>query len=101
MNLSLGGQVEAAFEGIMTSVMSSYSNGIIHGMMVQEMWVRGHEIIIGLLSDSQFGPSIMLGLGGILVQVLEDVAFRVLPIGERQAKDMIGGIRGRKILQGH
>ena len=58
------------------------------------------EVIIGMMKDPHFGPVIMFGLGGIFVEVLKDVSFRVLPIEERDAERMITEIKGFKILQG-
>ena len=66
--------------------------------LVQEM-IRGErEIMIGMIRDPQFGPSVMFGLGGIFTEILEDVVFRIAPIRKRDALDMVRGIRGHKIL---
>jgi 3-hydroxypropionyl-CoA synthetase (ADP-forming) len=62
---------------------------------------QGVEIIIGLLDDPQFGPVIMLGLGGVLTEVLHDVSFRVLPITPADARQMIRELKGHKVLQGY
>lgn len=101
LNLRTEREVEAAFERIMTSVKGNCPKAGIEGVLVQEMCVEGHEIIIGLLDDAQFGPSIMFGLGGVFVEVLGDVAFRVLPIDEREASAMIEEIKGHRILDGY
>ena len=58
------------------------------------------EIIIGMVKDPHFGPVIMFGLGGIFVEILKDVSFRILPIEERDAHEMITEIKGYKILKG-
>ena len=60
----------------------------------------GVETVIGVTDDPTFGPVVMFGLGGILVEVLEDVAFRLAPFGVDEARRMIDGIRGRKVLDG-
>ena len=66
--------------------------------LVQEM-VRGdREIMIGMIRDDQFGPSVMFGLGGIFTEVLEDVVFRIAPLTKRDALEMARGIRGHRIL---
>jgi 3-hydroxypropionyl-CoA synthetase (ADP-forming) len=101
LNLRSESEVEAAFERIMSSVRSKCPDAVIDGMIVQEMCTGGREIIIGLVNDAQFGPSIMFGLGGVFVEVLEDVSFRVLPIAERDANQMIEEIKGHKILEGY
>jgi len=68
-------------------------------LLVQEM-VLGTEVLLGARSDPQFGPFLMVGLGGILVEVLKDVAIRLLPVDEGEARAMLQELRGYKILQG-
>jgi acetyltransferase len=68
-------------------------------LLVQEM-VQGTEVLIGARTDPQYGPFLMVGLGGIFVEVLKDVAIRLLPVDEREAREMLLGLRGYKILQG-
>ena len=71
----------------------------VDGILVQD-FAEGHEIIIGSSRDPQFGPTILFGLGGIFVEVLKDVTFRVIPIDRKDAKEMIKEIKGYKILAG-
>ena len=66
--------------------------------LVQEMVKGPREIMLGMIRDPQFGPSVMFGLGGIFTEVLEDVAFRVAPVRKRDALAMMGEIRGHRIL---
>jgi acyl-CoA synthetase (NDP forming) len=61
----------------------------------------GIEVILGMSTDAQFGPVLMFGLGGVLVEVLKDVAFRIVPITERDAAQMVREIKGFPVLQGH
>jgi acetate---CoA ligase (ADP-forming) len=68
-------------------------------LLVQEM-VQGTEVLLGARTDPQYGPFLMVGLGGIFVEVLKDVAIRLLPIDEREARAMLQELRGYKILQG-
>jgi acyl-CoA synthetase (NDP forming) len=68
---------------------------------VQPMVPPGVEVIIGMSKDPQFGPVIMFGLGGILVEVLKDVSFRIVPVRERDAREMIREIKGYPILEGY
>ncbi|NKB58165.1 MAG: acyl-CoA synthetase [Alphaproteobacteria bacterium] len=70
------------------------------GFLIEEMAPPGQEIAIGAIHDSQFGPMIMVGLGGIFVEVLADVAFRLCPITERDARAMLDELRGRALLSG-
>jgi len=68
-------------------------------LLVQEM-VQGTEVLIGARTDPQFGPFLMVGLGGIFVEVLKDVSIRLLPIDEREAREMLKELRGYKVLEG-
>ena len=72
----------------------------IDGVLIQEMAPKGVEMIIGMKRDASFGPVIMVGLGGIFVEVFKDVAFRVPPISLPDARAMIGEIKGAKLLNG-
>lgn len=67
-------------------------------VLVQEMVSGKRELLAGLTRDPQFGPCVMFGLGGIFTEILNDVAFRVAPLSRRDAADMMGEIRARKIL---
>ncbi len=68
-------------------------------LLIQEM-IHGTEVLIGARTDPQYGPFLMVGLGGIFVEVLKDVAIRLLPIDEREAREMLKELRGYKILEG-
>jgi acyl-CoA synthetase (NDP forming) len=68
--------------------------------LIEEMAPAGHEVVIGGLDDPQFGPVIMVGLGGVFVEIFADVSFRVCPIGERDARAMLSELKGAPILRG-
>jgi acyl-CoA synthetase (NDP forming) len=68
-------------------------------LLVQEM-VQGTEVLLGARTDPQYGPFLMIGLGGIFVEVLKDVAIRLLPVDEREAREMLKELRGYKVLEG-
>jgi acyl-CoA synthetase (NDP forming) len=70
------------------------------GTLVSAMAPPGLEVVVGVIRDLQFGPAVMFGLGGVLVEVLEDVAFRILPLTEKDAAEMIAEIRGARVLRG-
>ena len=70
------------------------------GIIAQKMIKGGKEVILGAFQDPQFGPVGMFGLGGIYVEVLKDVAFRVMPITDREASEMVRGVRGFPLLSG-
>ena len=72
----------------------------VEGWLVEEMIPPGREMVIGGLYDPQFGPMIMVGLGGIFVEILKDVSFRICPITEAEAWDMIGELKGAALLDG-
>lgn len=72
----------------------------IDGFLLEEMAGKGHEIVIGGYCDDTFGPVIMFGLGGIFVEVLQDVTFRICPITQVDAREMIHELRGHALLKG-
>jgi len=94
-------QVSKAYREIMTSVKQKEPKASIHGVSVQPMAKPGVEIIIGMSKDAQFGPVIMFGLGGILVEILKDVSFRIVPLAKRDAREMIRDIKGYPVLEGY
>ncbi len=72
----------------------------IDGYLVEEMAPSGREIVVGGLNDPQFGPMVMVGLGGIFVEVLKDIAFRLCPIRESDARAMLAELKGAALLKG-
>lgn len=94
-------QVGKAYSEIMSSIRQAYPEARIEGVSVQPMAPAGVEVIIGMSKDPQFGPVIMFGLGGILVEVLKDVSFRIVPLTERDAAAMIREIKGYPVLEGY
>ncbi|MCK4763812.1 MAG: acetate--CoA ligase family protein [Candidatus Aminicenantes bacterium] len=93
-------EVRAAFREILKNAKKYNSSVRISGCLVSPMAEKGVEIIIGTKVDGQFGPVIMYGIGGILVEVVKDVAFRVLPVSRHAAEDMIKEIKSAQILDG-
>lgn len=89
-----------AFHTILANAKAYKPDAHIHGIAIQEMAPWGTEVIIGSVNDPTFGPTIMFGLGGIFVEVLKDVTFRVTPVSAGQAEKMLGEIRGAPILAG-
>ena len=72
----------------------------VKGILLEKMVPKGVELIVGIQNDSQFGPVIMAGLGGIMTEVMKDVAFRMLPITTSDAKSMLNELKGSKLLKG-
>ena len=92
--------VRAAFKTILTNAKAYKADANVHGIAIQEMAPMGTEVIMGSVNDPTFGPTMMFGLGGIFVEVLKDVTFRVAPIAEDQAFEMPGEIKAAPILTG-
>jgi len=93
-------EVKAAFKEIIKNAKKYDKKATIKGVLVQEMVKGGKEIIIGSKLESGFGPVVMFGMGGIYVEVLKDVTFRLAPITDSEADEMISSIKTNKLLQG-
>jgi acetyltransferase len=100
LNLSGREQVKKAFHEIINNAKAYKADARIEGVLVSPMVGKGIEVIIGTKIDDQFGPVIMYGLGGVLVEILKDVSFRVLPISRRSAQRMIAETKSYSILEG-
>jgi len=94
-------QVGEAYSQILNSARHRHPEANIEGVSVQKMAPPGVEVIIGMTKDPQFGPVIMFGLGGIWVEVLKDVSFRIIPITPRDAREMMQEIKGYPLLLGY
>ncbi len=94
-------QVGNAYSEIMSSIRQGFPKARVQGVSVQKMACPGIEVIIGVSRDAQFGPVLMFGLGGILVEVLKDVSFRIIPLTRQDAEEMIREIKGYPLLQGY
>jgi acyl-CoA synthetase (NDP forming) len=94
-------EAAAAFDEIMAAARRAAPDATIDGVSVQQMARPGIEVIVGVSTDPQFGPVIMFGLGGVLVEVLKDVSFRIIPIATRDARQMIREIKGFPLLEGY
>lgn len=92
--------VREAYRTILKNANNYKADANIHGIAIQEMAPWGTEVILGSVNDPTFGPTMMFGLGGIFVEVLKDVTFRVSPVSANQAMRMFSEIRGAPILRG-
>ncbi|MBT5665198.1 MAG: acetate--CoA ligase family protein [Rhodospirillaceae bacterium] len=72
----------------------------IDGYLIEEMAAPGHELVMGAVRDPQFGPLVMIGLGGVFVEIFEDVAFRIFPLTRHDAFDMLGELKAAPVLAG-
>ena len=101
LSLNNVAEVKKAYDQILKKVKKQYPEAALHGVSVQRMVRPGTEVIIGTTKDPQFGPVIMFGLGGIFVELLKDVSFRVIPVKRKDAQEMIQEIKGYPLLQGY
>jgi acyl-CoA synthetase (NDP forming) len=101
LGLKTANQVGKAYDQILPAIRQKYPQARLHGVAVQKMARPGVEVIIGMSKDAQFGPVLMFGLGGILVEVLKDVSFRIVPLSRRDAAEMLREIKGYPLLEGY
>lgn len=100
LNIQDSEGVKTAYEEITGNVKKIQPDARVYGVLVSEMAAPSTEVIVGGLRDPQFGPAVMFGLGGILVEVFKDVSFRIAPVEEYEALDMIYDIKGVALLEG-
>ena len=93
-------QVKSAYDDILQNARKSCPEARLHGVSVQKMAPPGQEMIIGMFRDPQFGPVLMFGLGGVMVEIMKDVSFRLLPLSPQDAREMVSEIKGYKLLTG-
>jgi acetyl-CoA synthetase (ADP-forming) len=94
-------EIRMAYREIMDAIKKQNPCAVIEGVTVQKMAKSGIEVIVGASKDPQFGPVLMFGLGGVFVEVLKDVSFRIIPISRKDAREMIEEIKGYPLLQGY
>ncbi|HUV94613.1 MAG TPA: acetate--CoA ligase family protein [Anaerolineae bacterium] len=100
MGVSDDGEARQSFDTLIARAKTHAPSALVWGVQVQEMVANAREVIIGMNRDPQFGPLVMFGLGGIYVEVLKDVAFRVAPMTRFQAEQMVRSIRSYALLTG-
>lgn len=101
LNLKSSKEVKDAYNRILANVKKYKPDAKIVGVLVQEMAPPSTEVIVGATKDPQFGPALMFGFGGIFVEVLKDVAFRIAPITKLEAQEMITEVKAYPILRGY
>jgi len=101
LHLQHGAEVRQAFHAMQQSVATHAPEARVDGIIVQPMAAPGVEVIVGMSKDATFGPVLMFGLGGVLVEVLKDVAFRIVPLTPHDAAEMIREIQGLPLLTGY
>lgn len=100
LNVAGDAEVRAGFKGVMLNAKKYMPQAQIQGVLVQEMLKDGVEVIIGTTKDPVFGHVIMFGLGGIFVEALKDVSFRIVPLNRKDAQELVSEIKGYSVLQG-
>jgi acetyl-CoA synthetase (ADP-forming) len=100
VNVKSADEVKEGFTKIVNNAKNYKADANVLGVLVQEMAPSSTEVIVGMTKDPTWGPALMFGLGGIFVEVLKDVSFRVAPITERDANEMVREIKAFKILEG-
>jgi acyl-CoA synthetase (NDP forming) len=102
VSLGLAGpeEVGLAYDHMLNTMKTEHPRYNIEGVTVQPMITEGIEVVAGVTRDPQFGAMVMFGLGGIFVEILRDVSFRIVPLTEEDAYEMIDEIRGRALLDG-
>jgi acyl-CoA synthetase (NDP forming) len=100
VNLKTSAEVTSAHKKILENVKKYKVNAKIIGVLVQEMAPPSTEVIVGAIKDPQFGQTVMFGLGGIFVEVLKDVNFRIAPLSTDDAREMITQLKAYPLLKG-
>ncbi len=93
-------EVGTTYNRIISRISKAIPHAKIEGVLVQQMAPAGHEVIVGLKKDPQFGHALMFGLGGIFVEVYRDVSFMIVPIERKEALEMVSEIKGYPVLRG-
>ena len=101
LNINSQDDARNAYKKIVENVKKLKPDAKINGILVQEMAPCSTEVIVGAIKDPQFGPTLMFGLGGTFVEIMKDVAFRIAPITEEDAKEMISEVKAYPILRGY
>ena len=101
VGLKTANEVKKAYRQILDNVKKHNAKAKIIGVLVQEMAPSSTEVIVGATKDPQFGPALMFGLGGIFVEVLKDVTFRIAPISKEEAHEMIKEVKAYPLLKGY
>ena len=101
VNLKSDAEVRSAYGKILENAKKYDAAARIKGVLVQEMAPQSTEVIVGAVKDAQFGQTLMFGLGGIFVELLKDVTFRIAPITQSDAVEMITGVKAYPLLKGY
>lgn len=101
LNIMNEKEIEEKWSEIILGVADDYPAALIEGFLIEEMVKKGAEVIVGCLRDEQFGPAVMFGIGGVTVELMKDVSFRLAPITREEAFEMMGEVKGFPMLTGY
>ncbi|HAG49853.1 MAG: acetyl-CoA synthetase [Deltaproteobacteria bacterium GWC2_42_51] len=101
MGLKNEQEVEEAFNEMIFEISDHMPTARIEGFLIEKMAAKGVEVIVGGIRDAQFGPAVMFGLGGMTVELLKDVSFRLAPVTREECLDMISEIKAHPLLTGY
>lgn len=93
-------EIEEKWSGMILGMADDYPTALIEGFLVEEMVDPGAEVIVGAIRDAQFGPVVMFGIGGVTVELMKDVSFRLAPVTREEAFEMMAEVKGFPILTG-
>ena len=94
-------ETRSAYRQILENIKKHKASAKVVGVLVQEMAPPSTEVIVGAIKDPQFGPALMFGLGGIFVEIMKDVTFRIAPLTEQEAHEMITEVKAYPLLKGY
>jgi acyl-CoA synthetase (NDP forming) len=100
VGLESADDVRTAYDEMMSRVRAALPRADVDGVLLQPMVRGGTEVIVGMARDSSFGPLVMFGVGGVFVEAMHDVVFRIAPLDEDEAMTMMASIRGARLLDG-
>ncbi|WP_230669176.1 MULTISPECIES: acetate--CoA ligase family protein [Methanosarcina] len=100
LSLQNAAEVKAAYQDMMDGIKKKLPDAYLEGVQLQPMLSGGKEVILGMVHDPTFGPMLMFGLGGTYVEILKDIQFAIAPVDEREAREMIAGIKTYPLLAG-
>lgn len=100
LSLHNSAEVKAAYQDMMENISRKMPDATLEGVQLQPMLSGGREVILGMARDPTFGPMLMFGLGGVYVEILKDVRFAIAPVDEREALELITGIKTYPLLAG-
>lgn len=101
LNIKNGKELEENWASMIFNMASEFPSASVDGLLVEKMVPAGREVIIGVIKDPQFGPLVMFGTGGVTVELMKDVSFRLGPVTRQEAFEMIGEVKGFPLLTGY